>query len=151
MNEFFLISFTLVSVFIRGNDRLPSLMYCLVAHAFNFVSLITTNDAQIFMLGAVGDVLVIALLACLNGCLKSRITYFLIPLSLLSIVMHYFGWRLYIAEASLQNFNSLVVLYQCVILALLISRIGLHGDTIWHTRFLRRTNSGDKNVGVVSK
>jgi hypothetical protein len=150
MTELFLVAFAVITAMIKGDDKAPALIYCLVANLFYQLAQITTNDAQIFIMGAVLDVVVIALLVCLNGCLRSKITYFLIPLSLLSIVMHFWGWTLYYKKAPLDDFNSVVVFYSCVILALFLSRTG-NGDTDWHSRFLRRDNGGASDVGVVSK
>jgi hypothetical protein len=150
MTELFLVAITVITAMIKGDDKAPALVYCLVASLFYQLAQITNNDAQIFIMGAIFDVVVIALLVCLNGCLRSKITYFLIPLSLLSIVMHFWGWTLYHKKAPLDDFNSVVVFYSCVIVALFISRMG-NGDTNWHSRFLRRDNSGDADVGVVSK
>jgi hypothetical protein len=150
MTELFLVAITVITAMIKGDDKVPALVYCLVANIFYQLAQLTSNDAQIFIMGAVFDTAVIALLLCLNGCLRSKITYFLIPLSLLSIVIHFWGWTIYHKNTQFDDFNSVVVFYSCVIVALFISRMG-NGDTNWHSRFLRRDNSGDADVGVVSK
>lgn len=151
MTELFLVLITILAALVGSDDRAPALIYCLVAHMFNFIAGMTNNDAQIFMIGAVSDVLVIALLVCLNGCLRSKITFFLIPLSVLSIVMHFWGWTIYHSNDSYGAFNSVVAFYLCVIVALFVSRIAINGDTTGHSRFLRRNHRGAKNVGVVSE
>lgn len=150
MTELFLVAITVITARIKGDDKAPALVYCLIANLFYQIVPATNNDAQIFIIGAVFDVVVIALLLCLSGCLRSKITYFLIPLSLLSIVMHFWGWTLYHKNSPFDDFNSVVVFYHCVIVALFVSRT-VNGDTNWHSRFLRRNNSGDADVGVVSK
>lgn len=151
MNELFLISITLLTVFIHGNDRAPALTYCLAAHVLNLIKFMTDNVAAVYLAGGVGDAVLLALLVCLNGCLRSRITYFLIPLSIISIGMHFWGWALYMNGADADLFNSIVVFYMCVIIALFLSRAIRYGDSFRDTRFLRRDEVRDKNMGVVSE
>lgn len=151
MTELFLAVVVIITFFIQGDDRFPAIIYCLIAHLFYFVAEFTTSDAQIFLFGALSDVVLVALLVCINGSLRSRITFFLIPLCVVSILLHFYGWTLHNARADMANFNSLVVFYWCIILALFLSRVGRDGDIVWHSRLLRRSGSDPKNVGVVSK
>lgn len=141
MTELFLTSIAAITFFIKGDDRFPALIYCFVSHIFYFVAGLTTTDAQIFLLGASSEVLLVALLVCINGSLRSRITFFLIPLGIVSIVLHFYGWMLHNSGAPMANFNSLVVFYWCIILALFLSRVGRDGDNVWHSRLLRRSGS----------
>lgn len=151
MTSFFLISLSMIAFFIKGNDRMPALIYCLVAHLFNYAAMLTSNDGQIFIMGAVGEVVLVALLVCLSGCMRSKITAYLIPLSIVSIAMHYWGWRLHLAGIGMETFNSAVVFYWCVIMALFISRVGRDGNIAGNSRFLRSDSNRRKTVGVVFK
>lgn len=151
MNELFLISITLLTVFIRGSDRAPALTYCLIAHVFNIICMITASKAMLFMMGGAIDAVFVALLVCFNGCLRSRITYFLIPLSIISIIVHFTGWALDYTGAEFAAFNSIVAFYMCVIIALFFSRAIRYGDSNRDPRFLRRDNVRDKNMGAISK
>lgn len=151
MNELFLISITLLTVFIHGNDRAPALTYCLAAHVLNLIKCMTDNIAVVYLAGGVGDAVLVVLLFCLNGCLRSHLTYYLMPLSLISIGMHFWGWALYKNGADADLFNSIVVFYMCVIIALFFSRAIRYGDSHRDNRFLRRDNSRGKNMGAVSK
>lgn len=151
MNEFFLIAITLLCSLIRGNDRAPALVYALVAHMLYIASLLSNNVASLFMLGAVSDLIVVVLLVCLSGCLRSRIVYCLIPLSGLSAFMHAVGYGLAMKEADFTFFNSLVVFYMCVILALFAFSAGGYGNIRWNNRLLNRDISDRKNMAMVSK
>lgn len=151
MTELFLISITALAYFIHGNDKAPALAFCLIAHTFNALSWLADTAAQIFILGALSDVLLIAILICLSGCLKSRMTYFLIPICVTSIAMHFYGWSLYQGGEDFGGYNILVMMYFAVVIALFFSRILKDGDTVRHTRFLRRDDGSAKDVGVVSK
>lgn len=151
MTELFLVAVSLSACLIKGDDKFPALVYCLLSHLLYFVSGYTSNDAQIFLMAAISEVVLIGALICLNGSLRSKITYFLIPISVLSIIMHFYGWILYYSNSEMGNYNSLVVFYWCFILALFLSRAGGDGDNVWHIRLLRRASRGNKNVGMVSK
>jgi hypothetical protein len=151
MTELFLIAITILTYFIRGSDKAPALAFCVIAHSFSTLALFAETAAQIFIMGAVSDVLLIAVLVCLSGCLISKITYFLIPICVASIAMHFYGWSLYHSGASFDGYNQLVMIYFAAVIALFVARVGKNGDTVRHTRFLRRDVRGTKNVGVVSQ
>lgn len=151
MNELFLVAITLISVIIYGNDRAPALVYCLVAHVLNFIAGMTDSIPVSFMIGAFSDLLLIILLLCINGCLRSRMVYMLIPLSILSMIMHFYGWSLYHSGGDFEFFNSLVVFYMCTIIGLFASRAGRHGDNNRRDRFLRGDSGWSKALDVVSK
>jgi hypothetical protein len=151
MTEVFLIAATLAASLVKGDDRFPALIYCLLSHLLYFLSPFTGNNEQIFVMSAVSEVVLIGALICVNGSLRSKIAFFLIPISALSIIMHFYGWVISTLGLDVENYNSLVLFYWCVIMALFLSRAGGDGDNAWHSRLLRRADSGNKNVDVVSK
>lgn len=151
MNELFLVAITLISCLIYGSDRAPALVYCLVAHTLNVATLLTDSIPAGFIIGGLSDLVLIVLLLCINGCLRSRLVYMLIPLSILSMIMHFYGWSLYHKGDDFVFFNSLVVFYMCVIIGLFASRAGRHGDNHRRDRFLRRNSRWPKTLDVVSK
>lgn len=151
MNEFFLIAIAILCSLIKGNDRAPALVYALVAHLFYFVSLWSDNVASMFVVGAISDLLVVILLACLSGCLRSRITYFLMPLSVLSMIIHFWGWSLFQSGGDFGLFNSLVVFYMCIIVAMFAFSAGGYGNIHWDHRLLPRDNRRRSDMAMVAK
>lgn len=151
MNELFLIALPLLTVFIHGDDRAPAITYCLAAHLINVVAMTAGDTQSEFLINIVIDVVLVGLLVCLAGCLRSRITSFLIPLSILSVIMNFCAWNLDMVKADFSVFNSIVILYMCVILALFVSRAIGYGDSNRNNRFLRRDDNHGKNMGMVSK
>ena len=151
MNEFFLVSIALLTYFIKGNDRAPAIAYSFISGAFLMLSYIITSPPALFFVGLAGDVLTFSALVCFSGCLRSKLTYFLIPLSLVSILMHFQGWAIHHQNADPAMFNNTVVVYMLTIIALFAWRTGKYGDNVRSARFLRGNSVGAKSLGVVSK
>lgn len=151
MNEFFLVSIVLLTYFIQGNDRAPAIAYCFIAGSFLMLSYLIIDSSTLFFIGLFGDVLTLSALVCFSGCLRSKLTYFLIPLSIVSILMHFQGWAIHHQNADPALFNNTVVIYMFTIIALFAWRASKYGDNFRSIRFLRGDSGGSKSVGLVSK
>jgi hypothetical protein len=153
MNEFFLISITILTALIHGNDKAPALLYGLVCHIVYFVDMFAQSPAVSLVFAGICDAVVVLLLVCLSGCLRSRITFFIIPLSFVSAAIQAWGWMLVMAERSSDYWlhHSLSVAYMCVILALFAFAAGGYGNIRWDNRLLNRDVYHTKNMAMVSK
>lgn len=153
MTEYFLITVTLLTSILRGDDKLPAIIFGIVAHLLYFFSLNASNVAQIFVMGLISDVVLVILLVSINSSLKSKLAFFLIPLAIISIAFHAVGFLSYhlVPDMDYGNFNKLAAFHWYCIIALFFLSAGGNGDTAWRSRFLRRNNNNHKPVDMVPK
>jgi hypothetical protein len=141
MTEAFLILITLCAALVKKEEAAPALLYCAISYIFYFISLGVGTGLVIYKVAAISEVFLIALLLCLKGCLRSSLISFLIPVSILAIVMHFYGWLLSYNHLSPQPYNNLVIGYWCLIMGLFLSVGRWSGNYIWTTRLFRSADN----------
>lgn len=146
MTEAFLILIALCTAFVKKEEIAPALVYCAMSYIFYFISLGIGTGIIIYKIAAISEVFLIAMLLCLKGCLRSSLISFLIPVSILAIVMHFYGWLLSYNHLSPQPYNNLVLGYWCLIMMLFLSVGRLSGNHIWTTRIFDSTDSKHHTV-----
>lgn len=143
MAELLIISVVILAFFVKGNDRFPAYIFCFAAHMQYLMAQFVATTAQQMINGAIIDFVLIAALIAVAGCQRSRITYYLIPLSIMSIIIQFFGWASIVKKLPLDDVNAAILGYWCLIFGVFIARIFDGGSR--NNRFLRdsrRRNSG---------
>lgn len=144
MAELLIVTVVILAFFVKGNDRFPAYVFCFAAHMQYFVAPYIATVAQQMITGAIIDLALIAALIAVAGCQRSRIIFYLIPLSIVSIIIHFFGWALSLKHLPLDDVNSAILGYWCLIFGVFIVRIFDGGSR--NNRFLR--DSHRRNTGV---
>lgn len=143
MAELLIVSVVILAFFVNGNDRFPAYIFCFAAHMQYLMAQFVATTAQQMINGAIIDFILIAALIAVAGCQKSRITYYLIPLSIMSIIIQFFAWASIVKNLPLDDVNAAILGYWCLIFGVFIARIFNGGGR--NNRFLRdsrRRNSG---------
>jgi len=151
MNELFLALIVIIASKMRDSEQPPAFVYCLFSYLFFYLSPLANSVGQLALFGAVIEVVLVALVVCIAGCLRAKVTYWVIALSFCSVCMHFYLWSLYMDDASLANYDQLVIAYWAATVIIFASRIGPDGDSTWHTRFLRSDAGNRQNVGILHK
>ena len=137
MTELFLAFVTILTTFIKGDDKPVALVYCLISHVAYFCSYILPAGVMFHFMASCEALLVI-MLVCFRGCSFSKLTDLLIPASLFSVLIDVYGWNLYLTESSLENFNNAIIAYYALIILIFIYAVARH-DSVHSgaSRFLR--------------
>ncbi len=145
--ELFLMLITLCTAFVNRNEMPSALVYSAIAFIFYFIAHGVGTSLLLFTTAAVLETVTIALLMCLQGCIKSKLTSYLIPISILSIFMHIHGGWLIYNGFDMESYNTLVMYYYAVILGLFLSVTRwVNGSYAKYIRFLRKPDSKYKPV-----
>ena len=137
--EIFLILLTLCVAFVKKSEAAPALLYTSLAFLFYFISLSIASPSLLLLTAMGMEVVTIALLLCLRGCLKSTIVSCLIPLSIMVFVAHFVGWCLFYTGLEMGLYNNLVDIYWAAILGLFLSMSRwANGNYIKLLRLFRR-------------
>lgn len=142
---------TLCASLVRRDERLPALVYCTLSYIFYFISVNIDCTGTILIASAFSELCLIALLVSINGCLKSVLIKYLIPLSIAMGFIHWYGWVLYINEYSLEPYNQYVMYYWGIIAALFLSQGDWRGSRGWINNIFNNTDTKREDVGVVFK
>lgn len=149
LNSLFLAAIVIVTAFVRGPDKLPAMVYCGACFAYYYSAKLFDSTGNLFFLALSVEVLLVFFLVAINGCLRAKATFWLIGLSVASILMHSYGWWLFVHGLDVAKYNHLVLVNWAFAIGLLLSRTGRNGNTRRHTRFLRRDSRGSKNVEIL--
>ena len=136
----FLIVLTLTSTLTVKREQFPALIYLLFAFLTYFISLTMESNLHIFKMAAISEMCLVSVLFCMRGCLNSELVRWLIPISILMIPVHFFGWNLEYTGRPLDVYNTLVYLYWGVIMGLFLVVGRMDGNRGWNIRFLRDAN-----------
>jgi hypothetical protein len=150
LTELFLLTVVICTAFVKQTEAFPALVYCAVSYLFYFIAT-SLDEKYVYHVAGLAEVLLIVLLSCVHGCVKSHLTRWLIPLSVLAIVMHFYGWTLYIHKHSPDVYNNLVVTYWLVVLGLFLGVGRWNGSRDWNIRFFNNSHSRNSIVAEVSK
>jgi len=151
MTELFLALIVIIASKMRDSEQPPAFVYCLFSYLFFYLSPLANSVGQLALFGAVIEVVLVAFVVCIAGCLRAKVTYWVIGLSACSVFMHFYLWMLYINGANLANYDQLVYAYWAATIIIFASRIGPDGNSVWHTRFLRGDSGNYENVEILHK
>lgn len=133
--ELYLILLVICSAIINKKETTAALTFTAVAFLAYFVcsglpTLVVLN------LCMVGEMITVALLVCLKGCLRSPLVSCLIPVSIGMIFIHLYGVYLFKHEYELSIYNEWVRVYYLIVIGLFLVR------SAWITQMLTRWKNG---------
>lgn len=154
--ELFLILLTLCAAFVDKREMAPALLFTALAHLFYVICLELLGSTLVVLnLAMLMEMVTVALLLCLKGCMRSRLVQYLLPISILAIFMHGYGLYLFHNEYSLEAYNKWVDMYWYVVLGLFLSmsrwatQISVrwkNGSVVQSTRLLREHGSKSRVI-----
>lgn len=138
---------TICAAFVKEDERFPALLYCAMSFLFYFCSMGIDQELHIYKVAALFEGVLVCLLYCLRGCLNARIIKYLIPASIGAILMHFYGWMMCYYNQPVQTYNTLVIIYWCIIMAIFIFVGRISGNIAWSTRFFRDSYHQRNSLG----
>jgi hypothetical protein len=150
LTELFLLTIAICTALVKPEEKLPVIVFCLVMFPFYFI-LSSIEEPNVYFISGVAEIVLIVLLTCIHGCINSKIIKALIPVSLLAILMHFYGWTQYVNGLPIESYNTLVKSYYLTIVGIFLVLGRWGGYIVWAAGFFKSPDSGNNSVVEVFK
>ena len=150
MNELVLLILAIAASYVKINDRMPALVFCVVCYIHYFVT-INTNEPGIYFVTAIFDLIALKMVTTLNGVMRSKFNVIMCRLLVLSAVIQSLGFLMYHANWPISAYNNMAYLFYFVVACIFFYWRGGNGIIDWHPRFLRDNSMRNKNTDAVRR